>query len=704
MILLLPTRQVFIQGFATMKFAPSQRVIQTGVGRREMSLLLLITRREHSSRRHFPTTLLEKHKITTTDYCRGRLNMDSLSSSSWSRTSIRRMKVAELRRELDVLGLPTNGLKNDLVNRLLEYLDTCSLANGRNNGKQNEEMSTTKSLTEKKRDKPKVTIKMNLDPTTLYVLRFHGIQHHLSATSCCGLILYDSSNDLEVWSGTQYYQSGESSNEAELTSLLLALSNLSKLGLQRVVIQGLAKGTTVNQLQGNYGVKNKRLKSLFEKIETIMKQQLEECEVWGITSDQVIDVQRLAKKYLELGTSEGFDLLFLQEQGSHEQDLGQGQTWARQIDVNSNDSALQEKENVPAEEQSHVMMSIPSLSPDIQYVLRFDGGSRGNPGVSGAGMAIYDLESGQEVWAAFQYLGETTNNVAEYNALLSGLQLARAMGITRIIAEGDSTLVVKQISGEYEVKSKHLIDLNQRVIRLSNEFQSFSLQYIPRAENFRADQLANVAMDERITMGLEVLNKDPTIYDSAGQSGFTSSDSRDLRLQPCAPDATVTSTTDILSSLPNPLISEQKLSAFRTYVLRFGGKKKGNSSLGSASLLLDDLANEEVWAGSYFKEENLNQFIPAYIGLIIGLRQANAMGATRLIVESHIEFVIQQMTGKWSVKSKAIQPYYAVAKDLIDNYFEDVDFQVIDSNKNIVIKDMIDEAIISHKTQLPGFQ
>jgi ribonuclease HI len=474
------------------------------------------------------------------------------------------------------------------------------------------------------------------------------------------------------------------------------------MGLKRLVIQGLAKGTTVNQLQGNYGVKNKRLKPLFDKIEKLMKQELDECEVWGIATDQVKGVQQLAKKYLELGTSVGFDF-FLQEQANSDQDSVRDN--ARQSDVvGPKNNSVQEYDVVP-EETFHGMIP-PTLSPDKQYVLRFDGGSRGNPGVSGAGIAIYDLESGDEVWAAFQYLGETTNNVAEYNALLSGLELARSMGITRLIAEGDSTLVVKQVSGEYEVKSKHLIDLNQRVKRIAESFQSFSLQYIPRAENFRADKLANVAMDERISMGLEVSTTNPTRYDDTeGRYDITYSDTKDFRIQPMSIEASPSlSTTNVLSLIPEPLLSERQLSAFRTFVLRFGGKKKGESSIGSASLLIDDLSNEEIWAGTYFKHENVNQFIPAYIGLIIGLRKAMAMGVTRLIVESHIEFVIQQMAGKWSVKSKAIQPYYEVAKNLIDNYFEDVDFQLIDSNNNNAVKDMIDEAIISHKTQLPGFK
>jgi ribonuclease HI len=317
--------------------------------------------------------------------------------------------------------------------------------------------------------------------------------------------------------------------------------------------------------------------------------------------------------------------------------------------------------------------------------------------VSGAGIVIYDYESGLELWAAFQYLGVTTNNVAEYEALISGLSLANAMGIKRLIAEGDSTLVVKQISGDYNVKSEHLVALNQRVKVLSETFDSFSLNYIPRAENFRADQLANCAMDEKISMGLDI-----SPIKSAGIHSSNKEEILDVSQDEIFRDSS--SFADIIPCIPEPIMSEHPLSPFRTFVLRFGGRKKGESSIGSSAILIDDLSDEELWAGMYFKEkDHVNQFIPAYIGLIIGLRKAVAMGITRLIVESHIECVINQMSGKWKVKSEVIIPYYTVAKALCRDHFEDIDFHVIDAKKNFIVKDLIEETLITERTHLPGF-
>jgi ribonuclease HI len=319
-------------------------------------------------------------------------------------------------------------------------------------------------------------------------------------------------------------------------------------------------------------------------------------------------------------------------------------------------------------------------------------------------MFLFDSESGLVVWAAFEYLGDTTNNVAEYTALLSGIQFASAMGITKLVAEGDSTLVVKQVTGEYRVKSDHLIKLNKSVKAIADSFDSFSIHYIPRAENFRADQLANVAMDEQATMGLEVFDY-LTEEDSQGSQESIHSDSvRSLPqdVEETAPLQQVASDKCIF--IPEALASDRILSKNRTYVLKFGGGMKGNKGMGSAAILMDDLSDEELWSGAYFyPNEDASQFIASYVGLIIGLRKAMSMGVTRLIVQGNMEFVIQQMSGKWKVKSEAIKPYQAQAKEICENYFDDVDFEIISDNDNTSVKTLCFEAIQSRQSRLPGF-
>ena len=142
------------------------------------------------------------------------------------------------------------------------------------------------------------------------------------------------------------------------------------------------------------------------------------------------------------------------------------------------------------------------LSPDETYVLRFDGGSRGNPGVAGAGMVLYDANTASEVWCGRSYIGDSyTNNEAEYTALLDGLRGAFSMGARHIVVQGDSQLIVKQIEGEYRVKSEKLRPFYQEAIKLLGEFSSFQISHIPRADNARADELANEAMDARESDG-----------------------------------------------------------------------------------------------------------------------------------------------------------------------------------------------------------
>ena len=133
------------------------------------------------------------------------------------------------------------------------------------------------------------------------------------------------------------------------------------------------------------------------------------------------------------------------------------------------------------------------------YTLYFDGGSRGNPGIAGAGMVIYDDRS-IEIWSGKHYIGEKeTNNVAEYRAFITGMECAARLGIERIQARGDSLLVVKQMKGEWDCKKPHLRLLLQEALQARSKFTELNIAHVKRDENRRADELANAAMDERVT-------------------------------------------------------------------------------------------------------------------------------------------------------------------------------------------------------------
>lgn len=126
-----------------------------------------------------------------------------------------------------------------------------------------------------------------------------------------------------------------------------------------------------------------------------------------------------------------------------------------------------------------------------------DGGSRGNPGPGGAGAVIY--RDGVELEGASLFLGEVTNNIAEYEAIILGVSLAKkyAKPGETIQMRLDSELATKQLKGEYKIKQEHLKEL---VARVKEEIKDFSVTFthVRREQNKRADELANIAMDEGV--------------------------------------------------------------------------------------------------------------------------------------------------------------------------------------------------------------
>ncbi len=125
-----------------------------------------------------------------------------------------------------------------------------------------------------------------------------------------------------------------------------------------------------------------------------------------------------------------------------------------------------------------------------------DGASRGNPGLAGAGVVLV-APDGEIRQQRKEFLGETTNNVAEYRGLLLGLKLARSLGINRIKVFSDSQLLVRQINGSYRVKQPHLLALWQEAQQELQRFGSHEVCHVPREMNQQADRLANQAIDQR---------------------------------------------------------------------------------------------------------------------------------------------------------------------------------------------------------------
>ncbi len=126
--------------------------------------------------------------------------------------------------------------------------------------------------------------------------------------------------------------------------------------------------------------------------------------------------------------------------------------------------------------------------------LYFDGGARGNPGPAAAGVVLHD-ESGEAILEAGYLLGTMTNNQAEYSAMLIGLQAANQCGAKQLTIFSDSELLVKQLQGEYRVKSEGLRPLFEDVRQGLQKLQAWRIHHVPRHENQLADELVNRTLD-----------------------------------------------------------------------------------------------------------------------------------------------------------------------------------------------------------------
>jgi len=132
--------------------------------------------------------------------------------------------------------------------------------------------------------------------------------------------------------------------------------------------------------------------------------------------------------------------------------------------------------------------------PISRMLIKCDGGSRGNPGPAAIGAILYDSRN-QVVTTISRAVGNTTNNQAEYLAVITALEEAIRLGARQVELRIDSELIVKQFHGEYRVKKAELKPLHQRVKELEQRLEKLSVNHIPREQNREADRLVNMALD-----------------------------------------------------------------------------------------------------------------------------------------------------------------------------------------------------------------
>lgn len=142
------------------------------------------------------------------------------------------------------------------------------------------------------------------------------------------------------------------------------------------------------------------------------------------------------------------------------------------------------------------LFAAPAAHAPRDYILaRIDGGARGNPGPAGYGVLLED-RAGRKLAELSHYLGHRTNNVAEYSGLIAALEYVAAHPPKAVKVLSDSELLVKQMRGEYKVKSPELRPLYEKARALSHRLEWFAIEHVARRENREADRLANRAMDQ----------------------------------------------------------------------------------------------------------------------------------------------------------------------------------------------------------------
>lgn len=141
------------------------------------------------------------------------------------------------------------------------------------------------------------------------------------------------------------------------------------------------------------------------------------------------------------------------------------------------------------------MTGSPLAEATRKLVVNVDGGARGNPGPA-AIAAVVQGQGGEVLEELGERIGHATNNVAEYKALLLGIERAVALGASEVELVGDSELVVRQVKGEYKVKDATLRQLHAEVKRALRDFERWSIRHVRRVQNAEADRLVNEALDE----------------------------------------------------------------------------------------------------------------------------------------------------------------------------------------------------------------
>jgi ribonuclease HI len=323
-----------------------------------------------------------------------------------------------------------------------------------------------------------IVSKLKLSPEKTYCLRVKGHTTPNSSGAGVGLVLEDSILKRKLWSARMYVSGDRTAFEAEYSALILGIDYAINVLKTRRLIVSSTNDVIVNHIRGVFTVTKSSLKVLLDVIET-SQQKLREFTIEQIPLEENSEANVLAMK--ALATRKSLNI------------------YDKDWKVEYNDPIQKLQRNNPPKIGRWKQPDDPAQStvidPSRQYLLQFDGGARVN-GISGAGVVLYDDESRKEIWCGYYFHHEAaTNNVAEYIGLICGMECARSLGIKRLIVEGDSLIVVRQMNGIYRTREVILELFREEALQIVKDLSYCQIRYIPRAENKRADWLANHAMN-----------------------------------------------------------------------------------------------------------------------------------------------------------------------------------------------------------------
>ena len=334
---------------------------------------------------------------------------------------------------------------------------------------------------------------IQLDKDATYSLVAVGLPLQGKIGNGIGIVMREHDSQTIVWQAQKYYQGYRSVFESNYCATILALRYaLEVFQLVKVQIH-LLDIILLKQLIGSLTITKPTLQLLMGQVNQLLNQHPSVALLFQLADQENrLLASALAQDALSTKTSYNLgDAEDIQRTVDPMIDFGLSSISTKTDLAWKVPKSLNDTSQFTLKFQEEMKPEDVMINPSLTYKLRFDGGSRGNPGVAGAGMVLYD-DQNREIWRGVKYLGRTmSNNLAEYSALNLGLTFALSMGIERIYCEGDSQLVVKQLNGIYKVKSENLRDLFSETQVLMSQFKSCEVHHIRREFNARADALAN---------------------------------------------------------------------------------------------------------------------------------------------------------------------------------------------------------------------